>query len=78
MILNETLKCDLPCTDVNKDFILSHPNIDPPGIRLVMISEAPTTDHEDYFYVNQDGAFFRNTQAAFLVGRGISILKITP
>ena len=65
-MLNETLECDLPCIDVNKDFILVRPNIDPVGIKLVMISEAPTTNQEDYFYINQDGAFFRNTQAAFL------------
>ena len=64
-MINECLHCDLPCSDVNKDVVVARPEIDPAAIKLVMISEAPTTDRDDFFYADLSGSFFRNTQTAF-------------
>jgi len=54
-MLNKGLKCDLPCTDVNRDFIYPQINLDPNKIELIMISEAPPAVHSDYYYKNKKG-----------------------
>jgi uracil-DNA glycosylase len=64
-MINDCLHCDLPCSDVNKESIVAHPEINPDGVRLVMISEAPTGNPDDFFYADPGGSFFRNTQTAF-------------
>jgi uracil-DNA glycosylase len=64
-MLNQSLRCDLPCTDVNRDFIYPRAQIDPAGIQLVMISEAPLAARSDYFYEGEGGSFFRTTRTAF-------------
>ena len=55
----------MPCTDVNKDFISPEPDLDPDKIMVIMISEAPPADHENYFYRNSSGTFFQTTKTAF-------------
>jgi len=64
-MINEWMKCSYSCDDTNKDKIL--PGIDPDKnkIRIVMISESPPVNHDDYFYQNPDGSFFKTTQIAF-------------
>lgn len=64
-MLNKSLKCDLPCADVHKDFIYPKPALDPDKIKIIMVSEAPPPDHSDYYYVSENGSFFRTTQTAF-------------
>lgn len=64
-MINKQIKCDFPCTDINKDIIFPKLNIDPNAIKLVMISEAPPVDHSHYFYKTTDSSFFRTTQTAF-------------
>jgi len=65
MKINRNLKCDLPCTDVNRDFICPEPDLNPDKIRIIMISEAPPADHKNYFYRNSSGSFFQTTKTAF-------------
>jgi uracil-DNA glycosylase len=64
-MINRYLQCSLPCSDVNKDFIVPNINIIPEKIRLVMVSEAPPKKHEDYFYKDPTGSFFKTTHMAF-------------
>ncbi len=64
-MLNKCLSCDLKCSDVNRDFIIPRTDIKPPQIRLVMISEAPTVNPNDYYYRGISGSFFRTTSIAF-------------
>lgn len=65
MKINKNLKCDFPCIDVNRDFICPEPYLIPETINIIMISEAPPINHEDYFYRNATGSFFQTTQTAF-------------
>jgi hypothetical protein len=63
-MLNKYLKCDLPCADVNRDFIYPQINLDPNKIKLIMISEAPPAVHSDSYYKNKNGSFFNLTRTA--------------
>jgi hypothetical protein len=67
-MLNKGLKCDLPCTDVYRDFIFPQTNLDPNKIELIMISEAPAAVQSDYYYKNKNGSFFNSTKTAFKRG----------
>jgi len=60
-----TFTCDCPCTDVNTRMIFPQPDLDPGKIRIVMISECPPAEREDFFYGTSNGAFFRTTRMAF-------------
>jgi uracil-DNA glycosylase len=64
-MLNKCLTCDLPCSDVNKDFIVPKVDIQQSQVRLALISEAPPLDPSDYYYRRVSGSFFKTTQAAF-------------
>jgi uracil-DNA glycosylase len=65
MKINRNIKCDLPCTDVNRDFILPEPDLEPEKVKIVMISEAPPINHDNYFYRSSSGTFFQTTKTAF-------------
>jgi hypothetical protein len=71
-VLNKGLKCDLPCTDVNRDFIYPQISLDPKKIELIMISGALSAVHSDFYYKNKNGPFFTSTQTAFS-DAGISV-----
>ena len=71
-MLNKCLNCNLPCFDVNRDFIYPQINLDLKKIELIMISEAPPAAHSDYYYKNKNGSFFNSTQTAFS-DAGISV-----
>jgi uracil-DNA glycosylase len=64
-MINNNLKCDYPCADIHQKMIYPHVELDPDRIKLVMISEAPSTDHSNYFYKETSASFFLNTMAAF-------------
>ncbi len=64
-MINECLNCELKCSDVNKDFIIPRAKIKPSHVRLVMISEAPTVNPNDYYYRGTSGSFFKTTSIAF-------------
>jgi uracil-DNA glycosylase len=61
----EMTKCDYPCNDIRKDFIFPRFDGNHQMISMMMISEAPTMDHSDYFYQKQNGAFFQTTRLVF-------------
>lgn len=63
--MNEDLHCDLPCLDTNRDFVVPKSDLPSREIKLIMISEAPPAEHNDYFYRSPNGSFFRATQRAF-------------
>jgi uracil-DNA glycosylase len=72
------LKCpDFPCSDVNKDrYVVPDVEIDPGDIKIIMISEAPPENADDYFYAQNDPFYMRTTVQAFNdAGLRISSLK---
>ncbi len=64
-MINENLKCDYPCSDINRNMIYPQAAIDTNLIRLVMISEAPSVDYSNYFYKDISASFFQTTIMAF-------------
>jgi uracil-DNA glycosylase len=64
-IINNNLSCDYPCIDVNHDMIYPQVEMNPDFIRLVMVSEAPSPDHSNYFYKDISAPFFQTTMSAF-------------
>lgn len=64
-MINENLKCDYPCFDINRNMIFPQVTIDTNLIRLVMISEAPSVDSSNYFYKDTSASFFQTTMMAF-------------
>jgi uracil-DNA glycosylase len=63
--ININLACDYQCTDVNRNMIYPQVEMDPECIRLVMISEAPSSDLSNYFYKKISAPFFQTTVSAF-------------
>lgn len=64
-MINQFLRCNLPCKDVNKNCIFPKINLSPEKIRLLLISEAPPIQHSNYYYEDMEGSFFGTTQTAF-------------
>jgi uracil-DNA glycosylase len=64
-MINNSFKCDYPCTDINRQMIYPAISIDTNLIKLVMISEAPSVDNSNYFYKDLSAAFFQTTKMAF-------------
>ena len=63
--INNNLVCDFQCSDINRNMIYPRVEMDPECIRLVMISEAPSTDFSNYFYKSISAPFFQTTMSAF-------------
>jgi uracil-DNA glycosylase len=64
-MINENLKCDYPCTDINRNMRYPKTSLDANLIRLAMISEAPSGDYSNYFYKDISASFFQTTKTAF-------------
>jgi uracil-DNA glycosylase len=64
---NKCVKCtDFPCSDVNKNrYTIPNVELDPEKIRVVMISEAPPQDANDYFYEKTNPFYAQTTVQAF-------------
>jgi uracil-DNA glycosylase len=71
-MLNKKFKCDYPCIDINRNMNYPQVVMDTDIVRLVMISEAPSTDNSNYFYKDLSASFFQTTMTAFR-DAGISI-----
>lgn len=57
---------DFPCLDVNKDcYLVPNAEIDPDKIKAFMVSEAPPTELQDYFYAKGDPFYMQTTAQAF-------------
>ncbi len=67
MNISECVKCiDFPCLDVNKDcFLVPNVEVDPVKIKAFMVSEAPPTEPNDYFYAKGDPFYMQTTAQAF-------------
>ncbi len=67
MIVSKCIGCKgLPCLDVDKGcYVVPDVEIDPDGIRMVMISESAPADRGDYYYADGDPLFQRTTVQAF-------------
>ena len=71
-MINTNLKCNYPCTDINRNMMFPVVELDTRLITVAMISEAPPSDPSGYFYSNTDAAYFQTTMTAFK-DAGISI-----
>ena len=70
--MKNTFTCNYPCSDVIHNLIYPKKNLDADKIEIILISEAPTENPTDYYYMRESGAFFKTTQIAFN-DAGISI-----
>jgi hypothetical protein len=73
--VSECVGClDFPCQDVDTDcYLVPDIEIDPGGVKMVMISEAAPEDAADYYYAPGEPLFAQTTVAAFKdAGAGVS------
>ena len=64
MSINQ-FECDYPCDDIKKEMIYPVVDMDPKLIKIIMVSECPSTEKDDYFYQKNSGSFFQTTKIAF-------------
>jgi len=64
---NNFIECvDFPCQDVNrKCYMVPNVEVEPDKIEILMISEAPPEDSNDYFYAPGNPFFVQTTVQAF-------------
>ncbi len=67
MKISDTISCpDFPCADTDKTGYAVPPvDIDPAGIKVLMITEAPPNDKADYFYAAGSPFYLQTTIQAF-------------
>lgn len=67
MNVNNCMECkDFPCNDVNRNaYVLPDIEFDPQKIRIIMITEAPPVDKQDYFYAAGTPFYLQTTIQAF-------------
>jgi len=57
---------DFPCRDTSRDaYMVPDAEIDPQAIRVLMISEVPPAERNDYFYAEGDPFYLQTTRQAF-------------
>lgn len=64
MPIGNCMICEKNCTDVNQEVYLPKASISSEQVKVIMISEALPKNLDDYFYINEEAAFFRTTQQA--------------
>jgi uracil-DNA glycosylase len=64
---SKCVRCsDFPCLDVNKDcYRIPDVEVDPAKIKVFMVSEAPPTEPNDYFYAKGSPFYMQTTSQAF-------------
>ena len=67
MRVNKVVHCDThPCLDVvHERHLVPELELDPDLVRIVMVSEAPPPDGDDWFYAGDDALFAQTTVQAF-------------
>ena len=67
MNISNKVECqDFPCSDVNREcYTIPNINLEPTQIKILMISEAPPQDANDYFYASNDPFYLQTTLQAF-------------
>lgn len=67
MIIADKIKCvGLPCTDIDKNsYVLPLIEIDTEHTKILMITEAPPNEPEDYFYADGNPFYLQTTAQAF-------------
>lgn len=65
-VSNHVTCTDFPCTDiVTKRYTIPSIEIDPAKVTILMISEAPPQNADDYFYASDDPFYLQTTLQAF-------------
>ncbi|HLV10249.1 MAG TPA: uracil-DNA glycosylase family protein [Halanaerobiales bacterium] len=66
-MINNCIECEhFSCNDINTDgFLLPGKDIKPEKIRIIMISEVPPDNKEDYFYSSDKSDYMMTTIQAF-------------
>jgi uracil-DNA glycosylase len=67
MKVSESVQCpDFPCADVRHEgYVVPGIDVDPATTSVMLISEAPPTDPDDYYYAAGDPLFQQTTVQAF-------------
>ena len=67
MKISNKIKCsDYPCTDIDVTrHNLPYKEIEPTTIRILMVTEAPPTNKDDYFYAGGNPFYLQTTVQAF-------------
>jgi len=67
MRISDQIKCiDFPCTDIRKEcYLVPEIDIDPKTTRMIMISEVPSQDSNEYFYAPNNPFYLQTTLQAF-------------
>lgn len=72
------IKCnDFPCTDIDTaSYLIPYKKINPQNMQIIMITEAPPADKEDYFYAKGNPFYLQTTIQAFNdAGANISTMQ---
>ena len=67
MNVSNSVTCiDFPCTDIDRQaYTVPEVDIDPQTVRIFMVSEAPPSDKNDYFYSGDSPFYLQTTLQAF-------------
>jgi uracil-DNA glycosylase len=67
MRIDEFIKCqDFPCGDIDKNaYVVPGCDIDIDSVKIVMITEAPPNEKNDYFYAEGNPFYLQTTLQAF-------------
>ena len=67
MNVSDSILCtDFPCADTDRQaYIVPEADIDPQAVRVFMVSEAPPSDRNEYFYSGGSPFYLQTTLQAF-------------
>ena len=67
MKISEQIKCAIfPCTDTDRNsYVVPFAEVDADNVRIVMITEAPPNEKEDYYYAAGNPFYLQTTAQAF-------------
>ncbi len=78
MRMCDRIQCnDFPCDDIDEEaYLVPYREIDPGGIKVIMVAEAPPKDRNDYFYAQGSPFYLQTTIQAFSdAGRTVSTIQ---
>jgi len=65
MGINHYLKCNFPCDDVHHSWVIPNISIDRKKVKIIVISESPPVNREDYYFGGKESSFNKSTCIAF-------------
>ena len=67
MNVSDSIVCiDFPCADIDRQaYAVPEVDVDPQAVRIFIVSEAPPSDRNDYFYFGDNSFYLQTTLQAF-------------